>query len=273
MMPIRTLDGAAFHYEETGTGLPVVLLHGFPLDCRMWSAQRTALSDRFRVITPDLRGFGKSAPPGSFSIDSLADDVHALLKDLGALPCVLGGLSMGGYAVLAYAKKYPADLKGLMLMDTRAEGDTSEGKEARMKMIDLVRQQGPPAVAAAMLPKLLAPKVTTDAAPARPPATGSTVASELRAMMEACPAATIEYALLAMRDRPDRTADLAAIAVPTLIVVGESDAITPPKLSEAMAAAIPDSTLVVIRGAGHMSPVEQPDQANRAIRDFAAKLA
>src|SRR5437867_3940906 len=124
------------HFEESGRGLPVVLLHGFPLDSRVWAKQRAALNDRYRVITPDLRGFGRSKSDDPFTIESLADDVHALLKEIGALPGVLGGLSMGGYAALAYAKKYPADLRGLILVDTKAEADTPEGKQAREEMIE-----------------------------------------------------------------------------------------------------------------------------------------
>src|SRR3954471_8710967 len=160
-MPARTINNTALHYEEwgeSGKGTPLVLLHGFPLDGRVWGAQRKSLSDRCRVIAPDLRGFGKSAPATSpFTMESLADDVHALLAEIGALPCVLGGLSMGGYVALAYVKKYPGDLKGLALIDTRAEGDTPEGKEGRGKMIDTARgPAGAKAVADQMMPKMVA---------------------------------------------------------------------------------------------------------------------
>lgn len=256
-MPARTLNNATFHYEETGQGTPLVLLHGFPLDRRVWDAQRKALGDRVRVIAPDLRGFGKSAPATSpFSMESLADDMHTLLSEIGALPCVLGGLSMGGYVALAYVKKYPGDLKGLALIDTRAEGDTPEGKEARAKMIKLVQDKGSPAVAETMMPKMFAP----DALASKP-----ALVKDLREIMEACPAKTIEYALLAMRDRADRTADLPSIAVPSVIIVGDQDAITPPAMSEKMNQLIPRSKLVLVKGAGHMACMEQPDQVNRAI--------
>jgi pimeloyl-ACP methyl ester carboxylesterase len=240
--------------------LPLVLLHGFPLDSRVWDAQRKDLSNRFRVIAPDLRGFRKSAPATTpFTMESLADDMHALLTEIGALPCVLGGLSMGGYVALAYVKKYPSDLKGLALIDTRAEGDSPEGKEARAKMIELVKDKGPPAVADAMMPKLLAPDSLS-----RKPA----LVKELRAILEACPTKTIEYALMAMRDRPDRTEDLPSIAVPTAIIVGDHDAITPPAMSEKMNKAIPKSHLTIVNGAGHMACMEQPDQVNRALAEM-----
>ena len=264
-MPARTVNGASIHYEESGQGTPpVVLLHGFPLDSRVWKAQREALADRHRVIMPDLRGFGRSASDDPFTMESIADDVHALLEDLGALPCVLGGLSMGGYVALAYAKKYPADLAGLLLIDTRAEADTPEGREGRQKMIDLVRQKGPSAVAEGMMSKMLAP----DRAASSP-----ALARELRTIMEAQPPRTIENALAAMRDRPDFRDDLPSIPVQTLILVGDADAITPPAVAEALNKGIPKSKLITIPGAGHMTPMEQPEQVNRAIRDFVSKLA
>lgn len=267
-MPTRSIAGVQFHYIERGAGrpgaggrlVPVVLLHGFPLDSRMWDAQLPAVAaGGRRVIAPDLRGFGQSRSNTPFTIESLADDVHALLTALGALPMVLGGLSMGGYVALAYAKRFPADLRGLMLVDTKAEADTAQGKEGRQKMIDLVRKDGTKAVADQMAPALLA----KDAAGQRPQ-----VAQALRQMMESCPPDTIEYALAAMRDRPDRSCELPSIQVPTLVVVGDSDAITPPGGAEAMAAKIPGAQFVMITGAGHMSPMEQPEQVNRAMVDF-----
>jgi pimeloyl-ACP methyl ester carboxylesterase len=264
-MPARNVNGTSIYYEESGSATPpIVLLHGFPLDSRVWKAQRDALSKSNRVITPDLRGFGKSPSADGFTMESIADDVHALLADLGALPVVLGGLSMGGYAALAYAKKYPTDLKGLLLIDTRAEADTPEGREARQKMIDLARTKGSPAVAEAMMPKMLAPET-----PKKMPE----MARELRTIMESQPPRTIENALAAMRDRPDFRKDLPSIAVPTLILVGEADAITPPAMAETLNKNIPKSQLISISKAGHMTPMEQPEQVNRAIRDFVAKLA
>ena len=262
-MPQRSVNGVNVNYEERGTGTPFVLLHGFPLDSRIWREQIAALSDRFRVIAPDLRGFGQSKSNDVFTMESLADDVHALLRDLQALPCILGGLSMGGYVALAYAKKDPTDLRGLALIDTKAEGDTAEGKAGREKMMELARTQGTKAVAEQMMPKMLA----QDADKTRPQ-----VKRELDQIMNAQTPLTIEHALAAMRDRPDSVASLASIAVPTLVIVGEHDAITPPAGAEKMSTAIPKSTYVVIRGAGHMSAMEQPQQVTDALRRFAAPL-
>jgi pimeloyl-ACP methyl ester carboxylesterase len=262
-MPQRSVNGTTLNYQEQGAGKPLVLLHGFPLDLRIWHEQAAALSDRFRVITPDLRGFGQSRSNDPFTMESLADDVHALLADLGALPTVLGGLSMGGYVALAYAKKYPADLRGLMLIDTKAEGDTPEGKEGRQKMIELARSQGAKAVAEQMMPKMLA----QDADKSR-----LQVKRELDQIMQSQTPLTIEHALAAMRDRPDMAAQLPSIAVPTLVIVGEHDAITPPAGAEKMSKAIAHATYALVRGAGHMAPMEQPQQVTDAIRRFATGL-
>jgi pimeloyl-ACP methyl ester carboxylesterase len=269
-MPARNVNGTSIYYEESGSGdgaargPSVALLHGFPLDSRVWRAQRDAPGSNHRVITPDLRGFGRSPSADAFTMESIADDVRALLADLVALPVVLGGLSMGGYAALAYAKKYPADLAGLLLIDTRAEADTPEGREGRQKMINAVRARGSVAAAEMMMPKMLAPDT-----PSKQPE----VARTLRTIMESQPPRTIENALVALRDRPDYRKDLASIAVPTLILVGDADAITPPAMAETLHKNIPNSQLVVIKDAGHMTPMEQPDQVNRAIRDFVAQLA
>lgn len=262
-MATRSINGANINYEDSGRGLPLVLLHGFPLDSRMWEGQGADLTSVARVITPDLRGFGKSQPPAPFSMESQSDDMHALLSEIGALPCMLVGLSMGGYVALNYARKYPQDLRALALVDTRSEADTPQGKEARQKMIDLVRASGSKAVADQMEPKMLS-KDTLEHRPAQVRA--------LRQMMENCPPLTIEYALAAMRDRPDVTEFLPSIKVPTLIIVGDADAITPPAMAESMHKKIAGSQLVVIQGAGHMSPLEQPEQVSRAMRKLVETL-
>jgi len=266
-MATQTIDGATIFFTDQGpgpsTGPALVLTHGFPLDLRMWDAQANELSERWRVVCPDLRGFGQSKSESPFTIESLADDLHELLSAIKATPVVLGGLSMGGYVALAYAKKYSRDLRGLVLVDTRADADTPEGKANRDKMIALVCQSGNKPIADAMLPRLLAP----DAPRARPQ-----VAKAVRSLMESCPPKTIEHALLAMRDRPDQTASLASISVPTLIIVGDTDAITPPAVAQAMHEKIPASQLAIIRGAGHMAPMEQPAQVNQALGHFMSSL-
>jgi len=262
-MTTITINGTTLHFLERGLpGAPaVVLLHGFPLDGRMWRAQLDALGDHYRVIVPDHRGFGQSRSTDPFTMESLADDVHALIEQLGASPVVLGGLSMGGYVALAYVRKYSASLRGLMLVDTRAEADSTEGREQRGKMIELARSQGSKAVGEKMMEKLVSPH-TLERRPQ--------IVREVRAMTDSCPPLTIEHALEAMRDRPDQTGLLPSIATPTLILVGDADAITPPAVAKGMHAAIPGSECVIVRGAGHMSPMEQPEQVNGAMEKFLA---
>jgi pimeloyl-ACP methyl ester carboxylesterase len=264
-MPTTAINAATLHYREKGHGAPaVVLLHGFPLDGRMWEAQLDALAARNRVIVPDMRGFGQSQPPaGPFTIESFADDVHVLARQLGAVPFVLAGLSMGGYISLAYARKYRETLRALILVDTKAEGDTAEGKEGRAKMIQLARDKGSVAIGDAMQPKLLSPD-TIQHKPA--------IVKALRAMTDNNPPITLEHALAAMRDRPDRSDLLPTLKLPTLILVGDADSITPPSVAESMHRAIPGSQLTIIRGAGHMSPMEQPEQVNRALLAFLSNL-
>ena len=262
-MPTRQIDEISFSFDDRGSGIPFVLLHGFPLDRRMWAEQAADSSLRGRKIVIDLPGFGRSQPPIPFTIPSLARSVRELLAQLDALPCVLAGLSMGGYIALNFAREFQSDLRGLILVDTRAEADTVQGKENRQKMIELVRAKGSAAIADQMQPKLLSP----DTVAHRP-----NQVRALRQMMEDAPAQTIEYALSAMRDRPDMTEALASIVTPALILVGDSDEITPPAVAKAMQKKLPDAEMVVIHGAGHMSPLEQPAQVNRAIRNFLARI-
>jgi 3-oxoadipate enol-lactonase len=262
-MPHAAVNGTNIYYNESGRGLPVVLIHGFPLDHRIWHNQVHDLSHVCRVITPDLRGFGHSTGGGSFTIASLAEDLYLLLSQIHALPCVLGGLSMGGYVALAYERQYAATLRGLMLIDTRAGADSPEGRAGRDVMIELAKTQGSVAIAEKMLPKMLAGGNVES---------GAEVVRELKSIMDACPAQTIQFALAAMRDRIDYTPTLARIAAPTLIIAGESDVLVPPAQSQEMHKSIRGSTISIIPAAGHMAPMEQPQQVSRAIRQFLTTL-
>lgn len=261
-MPVANINGFQLAYQDRGTGPVLILLHGFPLDGRMWEYQLDGLSDCARLIVPDHRGFGQSAPSSgevAFSIETLADDVNALARHLKLDSFVLAGFSMGGYVALAYAKKYSKSLRGLILVDTKADGEAPEGKEARNKMIELAKKEGSAAVAEQMLPKLLAP----DSLKHRPQ-----LANEVREIGKSQSAATIATTVAAMRDRADQNATLASLDVPALVIVGENDAVTPVAAAEKMQKALRKAELAIIRGAGHTSPMEQPEQVNQAIRKF-----
>ncbi len=164
-MPIQSVNGSNLYYHESGKGLPLVLLHGFPLDHRVWQAQVHDLASVARVITPDLRGVGKSLNNSTFTLQGLAEDLYVLLSQIHALPCVLGGLSMGGYVALAYQRQYASTLRGLILIDTRAAADDPETRAGRDLMIELARAGGSSAVAEKMMPRLIAP-TTAESNPA-----------------------------------------------------------------------------------------------------------
>ncbi|HLL87954.1 MAG TPA: alpha/beta hydrolase [Tepidisphaeraceae bacterium] len=263
-MPTTTINGFELHYEDRGNGsVPLVLLHGFPLDGTIWAAQVDALAADVRVIAPDLRGFGRSTSVTPFTLDTLADDVHALLRHLGIDRAVVAGLSMGGYVLQAYARLFPQTLAGVAFVDTKADADTAEGKAGRNKMIDQAGKEGPRAVAAAMLPKMLAPaRLKSDAA----------LVHRVTAMMEACPALTIKHACAAMRDRPDANALLERLNVPAAVIVGDADAIIPVTLAEAMAGKLPRGSLHVIKGAGHLAPIEAPEPVTAALLELVARV-
>ena len=261
-MPTATIGSAKIHYQQQGAGKPVVLVHGYPLDSRIWADQLSALAPLGRVIAPDLPGFGQSLPPVAFTMESMADTLREFLRLSGALPCVLGGLSMGGYIALAFARKYQKDLAGLMLIDTRADADNEQARAGRQKSIELVRTGGAEAIADQMMPKLLCDPTRRN----RP-----AIVSRLNDILGECDPKTIEYALIALRDRLDQTLSLGAITVPTLIVVGQHDVITPPPIAQAMHAAIAGSTLAIIPDAGHMPPMEQPKKFNDAVAAFLAR--
>jgi pimeloyl-ACP methyl ester carboxylesterase len=250
-------------FDDLGKGRPVVLLHAFPLARTMWRPQVEVLSSQYRVITPDLRGFGGSrgftGPP---SIEQMADDVAALLDGLKLNePVVLGGLSMGGYVSLAFARRHPARLRALLLADTKSEADDTEARANRDRAIAFVRAHVAPDFIDQMLPKLVSPETAAN----RP-----TVLDEVRNLASAQSPAAIIAALEALRDRPDATPALGNITVPTLILVGRDDALTPPAKAEVMAARIPHAQLVTIIGAGHLSNLEQPELFTQAVQTFLA---
>ncbi len=253
-------------FDDVGQGKPVVLLHAFPLSRAMWRAQVETLSASYRVIVPDQRGFGGT---GGFdvtpSLDRMADDVAALLDALKITePIVLGGLSMGGYVALAFARRHPTCLRGLILADTRSEADTPEARTNRDNLIRFTETHSARDVIEQMLPKLLG----ADTRQHRPE-----VADEVRRIASAQTPAGIIGALKAMRDRPDATPTLSAIAVPTLVIVGSEDTLTPPAAAEAMAGRISHSRLVHIPAAGHLANLEQPQAFNHALQSYLAMLA
>lgn len=265
-MPSITVDSRRIEYLDTGgAGTPVLLVHAFPLSARMWEPQIESLGDRWRFIAPDLMGFGGSDAPedeSGYSMDAFADDLAAVLRELGVDRVVLVGLSLGGYVALAFLRKHRSAVSALVLADTRAEADAPENVEKRTTQQGLVREQGPGALTDGLIGALLG-EPTREKKP--------DVVSNVRSLMEN-PAAGYVGALEAMKRRPDSTPDLASIDLPTLIVVGENDTLTPPELSRKMHEHVRDSRLVVIPEAGHLSNLEAPEAFNGALAEFLSGL-
>ena len=244
-----------------GEGPPVVLLHAFPLDRGMWAGQVAALSGRYRVHAIDAFGFGGcELPAGGWGVESMADAVAGwVVSQKIPTPLVVCGLSMGGYVALAFARRHADYVRALVLADTRAEPDSDEARAGRDSAIAAVEAHGSVAQVEAMLPKVLG--ATTRAE--RPG-----VVSEFRRTGLSQDKAAVVAGLIALRDRPDARPGLAAINVPTLVIVGDEDTLTPPSAAEALAAGVRGAKLVVLPGAGHLSNLETPDAFNAAVLDF-----
>jgi 3-oxoadipate enol-lactonase len=266
-----SVDGVTLSLEDRGSGPPIVLLHGFPLDHSMWNAQIDELSGHFRIVAPDLRGFGQSRlgeddAENGVPMDGYAADVAALLDWLAIQePVVLVGFSMGGYAAWQFALRWPERLRGLVLCDTRAAGDSDEARANRLKMAEAAMQAGNSSPALAMLPKLFAPE-THEARP--------DLVQQVRAIIERQSAEAVAAAQRGMARREDVQGRLAEIKCPALCIVGVEDAISPPKEMHWIATtlAVPDVRdvrLVEVENAGHMAPMENPAAVTEAIAEFA----
>lgn len=265
-MPQARLDGTAINYLDTGgDGLPVLLVHAFPLNGGMWESQIEALSDRFRFIVPDLKGFGGSDAPedrAQYTMDSFADELVGLLDQLGLSRVVLVGLSIGGYIAFSVLRRHSDRLAGLVLADARAEADAPEGVAKRTSQQEQVEKEGTSGLIEALTNALLG-----ESTRAKKP----DVVQRARELMNNSPAGFIG-ALEALKKRPDSTDDLINISVPTLIIVGEEDAVTPPDLSRKMHEHIGGSRLVVIPEAGHLSALEAPEAFTGALAEFLSEI-
>ncbi|MBZ5555793.1 MAG: alpha/beta hydrolase [Acidobacteriia bacterium] len=250
----------------------LLLIHGFPLNSRMWEGQLEFAAARgWRVIAPDLgtslvrlKADATSGNSGvrlqpDPTIDDYAAEVIDLLDGLHIEGAVVGGVSMGGYVTFAVCRHAARYVRGLILADTRSQADTPEGVEGRKKMLQLLKDQGPAAIADQMIPKLIGETSRR---------TRPGVADQLRAIIMANSAEVIGGAINALMTRPDATPLLASIHVPTLVVVGAEDALTPPSMAEDLHREIAGSQLEVIAGAGHMPNMERPDAFNEALASF-----
>jgi 3-oxoadipate enol-lactonase len=250
-------------YDDCGTGLPVVLLHGYPHDRTLWSPQLGAFVDTCRCIAPDLRGFGESPAEPPYTMDRYADDVVALLDKLGIERAVIGGLSMGGYIAFAIWRRHRQRVRALVLADTRAGADTDETRAGRRAQIELVRSRGTSVLAAQLATRQLGAH-TRERHP--------DIVEVVRDMIARAPLDGIVGALEAMMARPDSTSTLATINVPTLVLVGEDDELTPVAESVRIHEGIAGSRLERIVNAGHLSNIERPAAFNHVLSEFVGRL-
>lgn len=258
---IIQLPLGAVGLEESGRGIPVVLLHGFPHDRTLWAPQLASPAPGFRYIAPDLPGFGDSVQLADPSLDAWADWVATLLDALAIDRAVIAGLSMGGYLAFAFWRRHPGRVLALVLADTRPGADSDAARGKRREMQSLVIAEGPGAIADRMITGMVGKTARVE----RPAAVAT-----IDAVMRRASVGGITDGLQALIDREDSTATLATITVPTLVLCGEEDALTPVAESRAMAAAIAGSRLALIPGAGHVSNIEAPEVFNALLSDFLA---
>jgi pimeloyl-ACP methyl ester carboxylesterase len=257
---LAKVNGIKLGYTDEGGGSPLVFLHGFPFCRGIWSPQVEAFKSRYRVIAPDLPGFGESeATPGPTTMEQLARDLLALLKHLDTGPVILAGHSMGGYVALAFAHAYPESVRELILVGTRAGADAPETVRARYAMVERIRQEGVSALVGPSVPGYLS-AANKDVA----------MAAALRAGMEPLNAEGLMSALLGMAQRPDAGAWLSQIQARTLVMAGADDTIIPPSESEALTMAIPRAQMKLIPKAGHLVAFERPLAFNQALEEWLA---
>ncbi|MCS7238329.1 MAG: alpha/beta hydrolase [Thermoguttaceae bacterium] len=254
-------------YVDEGTGLPVLFVHGFPLDHSMWQNQIRALADKCRVLAPDLPGFGASSPITAevMRMEDFADTLAGFLDAVGVNePIVYCGLSMGGYIAWQFWRRYPSRLRALILCDTRAGADPPEVADQRRVNANRVLNEGPDFFVDMMIPRLFAPAQVAQNSP---------LVQEMREVMRKTPRQSIAAALRGMAERPDARPWLGEIALPTLVLVGQEDALSTPAEMETIAAAIRGSQFTLIPGAGHLAPLENPQAVNAALGQFLETLA
>jgi pimeloyl-ACP methyl ester carboxylesterase len=259
-MPVARVNGLDIGYDRVGDGPPLVLVHGGASDAREWRPQLEGLAGELTVVAWDEPGSGRSSdiPSGGFGLAGVADTLAALIAELDLVPAHLGGLSWGGVVALEAYRRHPALVTGLILCDTYAgwRGSLPE-EEIEQRLAGLRAELDSPGEFRAVLPGLFA---------AEPP---PAVVAEMEAIMADVRPESMRHTFEAIAEA-DLSGLLPQIAVPTLLVWGEEDARSPLRVAREFHTAIPDSRLVVIPGAGHMSNMERPEDFNRAVLEFVA---
>lgn len=256
-MPNLTLEGRSYHYREEGSGQPVVLLHPFPLSSKSFARTLATVPKGFRLLVPDARGFGQSAP-GPLSMETIAQDALALLDGLKIEQAIIGGVSMGGYAAMALLRLDASRVKGLLLCDTQAGADDEAARAAREATAVEVEQNGLQAFSVAMTKRLLGPGASDE------------VRREVEATIRAQDPKVVAACARGMAQRADSRELLGRYAGPAMVVVGSDDAITPPAKSQVIHELLKGSRLVTLEGSGHLPQLEKPEEFNRLLWEFCA---
>jgi pimeloyl-ACP methyl ester carboxylesterase len=252
-----SVNNIQLNYEEHGQGTPVLLIHAFPLNSAMWQQQIKVLAAEYRLIVPDLRGFGESdVPEGTYTMDTFADDLAALLDHLNIDKAVLAGVSMGGYISFAFMRGYADRVRALMLASTRATPDSEEAKAGREKNAQLAESEGVGVIAENMIPNLLSGHADQD------------LRDEVRSIIERNQPRGVAGALRGMGMRPDSSNLLTQITVPTLVVSGADDSITPPEEMQILHKGLSGSRIAEVPKAGHLVNLENPTVFNHVVTEF-----
>jgi len=261
-MPRVTVSGTDVYYEDVGRGFPLLFLHGLTFDTRMWRSQVAALSGKYRCVSIDFRGHGQSAAPdGEYTLEAMAEDVYQVMRHLGLAQAHVAGLSMGGMVAMRLALAHPEVVRSLLLLDTDAGPEEAERAPRYEAMAQMAREQGPEAVMAGVLPLFFSQGFMQ----ARP--------QELQRFKEQFLDINrdgIYRATRAVTRRRDITDEIRRIRVPTLVIVGDEDIATTREKAEAIHQRIAGSRLETIAGAGHMTPLEQPERVNALLEEFLA---
>ncbi|MEZ5346095.1 MAG: alpha/beta hydrolase [Pyrinomonadaceae bacterium] len=249
------------YFTETGHGIPLVLIHAFPLSGKIWEVNAKAISGKgFRVIMPDLPGFGNSASSEEvLSLESAAEQVNHLLTSLGIEKAFIGGLSMGGYVTFNFLRLYPERFLGAIFCDTTSSGEPAENIPNRYSLIDKLGKIGSQALVDVMLPNLISDQTKEN---------NPELVNDLEEYFLRCDPTSAAAALRGFVERKDHDHMLSEINVPTLLIYGEYDKFTTVETAERIKNEIPNSTLSVIKGAGHFSNLEKPEEFNSALIEF-----
>lgn len=265
MKQIELQDVQLVYRDNERKNVPVILfIHGFPFSQEMWSKQRELLNDRFRIITYDLRGHGRSGVgDGQYSVELFVDDLMALLDHLKIKQAVLAGLSMGGYVALRAVERHPERVSGLILCNTRSQADTNEVKLKRFAQFRELKSGEQGSFTETFLQAVCSPEhYRDDAEPVR----------KIRRIISETQIMALCGTLLALASRTDTSESLPGIRVPVLLVAGEKDVITPVEDLRYLQEHIPGALLEVIPGAAHLSNLENPDAFNKALTSFLSRF-